>query len=297
MPHQANGPELYNAVALALDTGYRHLDTAQVYANEEQIGRAIAARCIGDSPAIRRADIFVTDKLWNTHHRPDMVREACLQSLQRLGLDYIDMYLMHWPIAFRDDPLTLWPRDEHQELIAGQTDFVQTWSAMQSLVAEGLVHGIGVSNFNISQLDRLLLSTNHVPACIQMECHPYLTQHELSQYCASRRIQVVAFSPLGTPNRPNSLTGEPQLFANACVLDVAKRLGRTPAQVLIRYQLERGHCTIPKSMTPKRIVSNADVFGFELTADDVCQLDGLNYGRRFVSFLGCVDFVEYPFKM
>lgn len=207
---------------------------------------------------------------------------------------------MHWPLAFREHPHDLWPRDPRtaELLQSADADFVHTWTAMQSLIDDGLVRGIGVCNFNRPQLDRLLAASSFVPACLQIECHPYLSQCELSSYCADRGVQVVAFGALGSPDRPNRLTGEPVLFADECVQRVAAEHERSAAQVLLRYQLQRGHAAIVKTVTPKRIAANAVVFGgWQLSPEQMGALDALNYGRRFVPFLACVDHKEYPFKV
>lgn len=260
--------------------GYRLIDTAHVYENEEVVGSAIGS--LVKEGEIVREDVFVVDKLWNTAHRPDLVRAECVDSLRRLNLDYIDLYLMHWPLAFRENQSNDYPRDANQEIVESDVDFIDTWAAMTKLVDEGLVRSIGISNFNQAQIDRLLRSTSHIPAAIEIECHPYLTQKSLAHYCMQRRIQVIACAPLGTPNRPNGLTGEPNLFANQTILDIAKAKEKTSAQILIRYQIQREHCVLVKSVTPKRIASNRQVFEFELSDDEMAKLNQLNYGRRFV---------------
>lgn len=280
---QANGDDLLHAIRTAILCGYRLIDTAHEYENEEIVGKAI--RSMIDEGYVQREDLFVIDKLWNTAHRPDLVMQACEDSLRRLNLDYLDLYLMHWPLAFKEDCCTLYPRDENQEIIESDVDFVDTWATMTQLVDKGLVRSIGISNFNEAQIDRLLRNTSHIPAAIQFECHPYLSQKQLAHYCMQRRIQVIGFSPLGNPNRPNGLTGEPNLFANKTILDIASATGKSSAQILIRYQIQRGHCVLVKSMTSKRIASNCQVFDFTLSADQMEALNQLNYGRRFITNL------------
>lgn len=280
---QANGKDLFDAIRSAILCGYRLIDTAHAYDNEEVVGKAIKSMI--EEGTVNREDLFVIDKLWNTSHRPDLVLQACEESLRRLNLDYLDLYLMHWPIAFKEDQCTLYPRDENQEIIESDVDFIDTWASMTHLVDKGLVRSIGISNFNESQIDRLLRNTSHIPAVIQIECHPYLTQTPLSHYCTQRRIQVIGCCPLGNPNRPNGLTGEPNLFANQTILEIASALGKTTAQILIRYQIQRGHCVLVKSLTPKRIAGNCQVFDFVLSDDQMELLNQLNYGRRFVTNL------------
>lgn len=262
--------------------GYRCFDTAQLYENEKEIGEAVNSRL--NAGTVARDDIYIIDKLWNTFHRPDLVGSVTRASIKKLKLDYIDMYLMHWPLAFKENTNTLWPRNlEDNEVIESNVDFVDTWEAMTRLVDEEVCVGIGIANFNQSQIHRLMDATAYVPVIHQFECHPYLTQYPMSELCLEKGISAMAYSPLGSPNRPNALTGEPNLFSNVTIFEMAKRLQRTQAQLLIRYQIQRGHCTIPKSLNPKHIVSNIKVFDFELSADDMHILDELNYGRRFIS--------------
>lgn len=188
-------------------------------------------------------------------------------------------------MAFQEDPNNLYPRHDNNDLIESDVDFVDTWKSMECLLDEGLVRSIGVSNFNCEQLERLLKYATRIPAVLQIECHPFLTQIELSEYCKKHNIHLTAYSPLGSPNRPYVLTGEPNLFANKAIIGLARRLNRTQAQIMIRYQIQRGHSTVPKSITTSRIISNIDIFNFNLSPDDMAILDGLNYNRRFVPML------------
>lgn len=192
---------------------------------------------------------------------------------------------MHWPMAFIEDENNLYPLNDNGDIIESKIDFTDTWKAMEDLVDEGLVRSIGVSNFNIAQLDRLLTCAKIVPAVLQNECHPFLTQNELSKYCVKNNIHFTAYSPLGSPNRPNVLTGEPNLFANNTIIDLARRMDRTQAQIMLRYQIQREHSIIPKSITSNRITSNIEIFDFNLSPDDMAMLNGLNYNRRFVPML------------
>lgn len=269
---------------MAIAAGYRHIDTAYAYENEKIVGETLHKAFA--SGVVKREEMFITTKLWSTFHRSDLVKVALEKSLANLQLDYVDLYLMHWPFALSEQTEVLLPRDEHQELIPSKAaDLESTWLAMVQLVETGLCRGVGVSNFNEQQLDRILAVSPYVPIALQIECHPYLTQKSLSKYCASHGITVIAYSPLGTPNRPNALTGEPNLFADQNIAEMSQRLHRTQAQIMIRYQVQRGHCTIPKSVTPERIISNYKVFDFELSENDMSVLDGLNYDRRFVPML------------
>ncbi|KAI8885991.1 Aldo/keto reductase [Backusella circina FSU 941] len=241
---QSKPNEVYDAVLTAIKAGYRHIDTAYVYRNEKEVGQAIK-----DS-GLPREQLFVTTKLWNTSHRPELVQPALEESLRNLQLDYIDLYLMHWPVAFVPSKKTV-PRDANGKTALDSVDFVDTYAAMEKLLETGKTRAIGVSNFNISNLERLLKSCKVVPAVNQVELHPYLAQPELLDYCAKNNVHVTAYSPLGSTNSP--------LMQEPVVLEIAKNHSVSPAQVLIGWGLERGCSVIPKSVTPSRIISNFHV--------------------------------------
>lgn len=282
---QASGSELVESLKLALDIGYRMIDTAYSYQNEEDVGEAIKSKL--EENVLTREELFVCTKLWNTYHRPDLVKVGLDLALKNLKLDYIDLFIIHWPLAFKEGAVVL-PRDEKQEIIESNVDIVDTWKSMIELVKTGKVRSIGVANFNHDQLERILKATSYVPVVNQIECHPYLTQKKLDEYCKSKKIHIIAYAPLGSPNRPHIFTGEPNLFADPHIIALAKRHNRTQAQIMIKYQLQKKHTTIPKSVTPRRIISNFDVFNFFLSTDDMLLLDGLNFNRRMVPFVGFV---------
>jgi diketogulonate reductase-like aldo/keto reductase len=238
-------PETAAAVSLALEAGYRHIDTAAQYANEAGVGQAV--RAFG----IPRSELFVTTKCPNPDHGYEQARAACQMSLERLDLGPIDLYLIHWPVPSRDL-------------------YVDTWRAFIELQAEGLVRSIGVSNFHPAHLERLIAETGVAPVVNQIELHPRLQQRELRRLHAQLGIVTEAWSPLAR--------GE--LLDDPAVVAIAARHGRTPAQVLIRWHLQIGNVVIPKSVTPERIVENLDVFGFELTAEDIAAIDALDRGGR-----------------
>jgi 2,5-diketo-D-gluconate reductase A len=233
-------------VALALAAGYRSIDTAAMYHNEEGVGRAIAAS------GIPRDELFVTTKLGNDEHRAGEVEAAFEQSLQRLGLDHVDLYLIHWPIPAADR-------------------YVATWQKMQEFLADGRARAIGVSNFGTSHLQRLLAETGFVPAVNQIELHPYLTQDRLRAFHAEHGIVTEAWSPLGM--------GGPVLRDGA-VAGLAEKYAVQPAQIVLRWHIQLGNVVIPKSATPERIRSNIDVFGFELDEDDLDAVTALNRDHR-----------------
>ncbi|WP_189030265.1 aldo/keto reductase [Nocardia rhizosphaerihabitans] len=232
-------------VAEALKVGYRSIDTAAVYGNEEGVGRAIRAS------GIPRDEIYVTTKLWNADQGYDSTLRAFDASMRRLGLDYLDLYLIHWPVPS-----------------AGR--YVDTFRAFQALKSQGRVRSIGVSNFRVADLATLIVETGEIPAVNQIELHPALAQPELRQYDTNQAIATEAWSPLG----------QGTLLDNPTIVTLAKELERTPAQVIIRWHLQLGNIVIPKSVTPSRIAENFDVFSFELDAQAMAAIDRLDTGTR-----------------
>ncbi|XP_076853677.1 aldo-keto reductase family 1 member A1-A [Brachyhypopomus gauderio] len=272
--------QVKQAVLVALDCGYRHIDCAAAYSNEQEVGRAIAER-VGPGKQLRREDIFVTSKLWNTKHHPEDVEAACRKTLSDLGLIYLDLYLMHWPMAFeRGEELI--PRRADGTVRYADTHYRDTWAAMEKLVDQGLVKAIGLSNFNARQIDDILNCGKHKPVVNQVECHPYLTQSQLLAHCRSRGLALTAYSPLGSPDRPWTSPGEPQLLDDPKLLAIAAHYKKTPAQVLIRWHVQRGIICITKSVTPSRIKENIEVFDFSLSENDMKQIESFNRNERLI---------------
>ncbi|WP_010468158.1 MULTISPECIES: aldo/keto reductase [Streptomyces] len=243
---QVPDAEAVEAVGTALAAGYRSVDTAAVYENERGTGRAVAAS------GLPREEVFVTTKLWNSEQGYDSTLRAFDASLERLGLDYVDLYLIHWPVPARDA-------------------YVDTYKAFEKILADGRARAIGVSNFLPEHLERLMDATSVVPAVNQIELHPYLAQEEARAFHARHGIATEAWSPLGQ--------GRGLLEAPA-VVAVARKHGRTPAQAVLRWHLQLGNVVIPKSVTASRIRENIDVFGFELDAEDMAAFAALDEGRR-----------------
>ncbi|WP_405793227.1 aldo/keto reductase [Streptomyces sp. NBC_01506] len=246
---QVPDDEAARAVSTALETGYRSIDTAAVYRNEEGTGKAVAAS------GIAREDLFVTTKLWNGKNETwtrDSVLRALDTSLSKLGLDHVDLYLIHWPRAVRDDYLTI-------------------WRAFEEIAGTGRARAIGVSNFQPAHLRRLLAETSVVPAVNQVELHPQFQQAEVRGFDAEHGIVTEAWSPLGSGKG---------LLEVPTVLAIARKHGRTAAQTVLRWHLQLGHVVIPKSVTPSRIKENFDPFGFELDAEDLAALAALDSGTR-----------------
>ncbi|BCW78721.1 aldo/keto reductase [Pseudarthrobacter sp902506025] len=247
-------------VATALAAGYRHFDTAAMYGNETGVARGISSQLDAGTgsggsgelfPSLTREDVFITTKVWNDHHGYDATLRAFDDSMVNLGLDYVDMYLIHWPCPRRG----LFP---------------ETYRALETLYREGRVRAIGVSNFQPAHLDRLLQSAEVVPAVNQIELHPWLQQEELRSKHAELGIRTEAWSPLGRG----------QVLADPVIQACAAEHGRTPAQVILRWHMQLGHIAIPKASSEARIRENLDVFGFELSGRDLVAIKALDRGQR-----------------
>jgi 2,5-diketo-D-gluconate reductase A len=256
-------PDAAGLVAMALGAGYRHFDTAAMYGNESGVARGISSQLRAEAgsggsggsgelfPAPARQDLFITTKVWNDHQGYDATLRAFDDSMVNLGLDYVDMYLIHWPCPRRG----LFP---------------ETYKAMETLYREGKVRAIGVSNFQPAHLDRLLQTAEVTPAVNQVELHPWLQQHELRKIHDELGIRTEAWSPLGRGH----------VLADPVVRACAAEQGRTPAQIVLRWHMQLGHIAIPKASSEPRIRENLDVFGFELSARDMDALAGLDRGQR-----------------
>jgi diketogulonate reductase-like aldo/keto reductase len=255
--------------------GYRHIDCASIYRNEPEVGKAFKETF----NFVKREEIFITSKLWNTEHRAEYVEKACRKTLSDLKLDYLDLYLMHWGIAFPHGE-NLEPVDKEGYAITDNVSIQETWKAMETLVKKGLVKSIGVANFTTMMLVDLLTYATIIPIMDQIELHPYNTQEELIEFCKYKNMAVTAYSPLG---RQGADREGPRLFDEPVVESLAQKYKKTKAQILLNWAVGRGTIAIPKSTTPERIVENIDIFDFELTDEEKNDLNSLNKNYRFVN--------------
>ncbi|GAX83363.1 hypothetical protein CEUSTIGMA_g10788.t1 [Chlamydomonas eustigma] len=260
------------AVETAIRAGYRHIDCAYVYENEHEVGEAL--RNIFKEGIVERSDLFITSKLWNSSHNPRAVEAAVQRTLSDLGLSYLDLYLVHWPAVTGNVGPQLEP------------PYQVTWRAMETLVSAGLVRSIGVSNLSQKKLDKLLEECSIWPAVNQVEAHPYFRNSSLIQHCEILGIHVTAYSPLGSPDsaslmgRPATMQGPMQ---DTVVKQVAEKLGKTPAQVLVRWAVQRGTSVLPKSVHPDRLRANLDVLEWSISKEDFERLSSFSYQQRMVN--------------
>ncbi|XP_025119871.2 prostaglandin F synthase 1 isoform X1 [Bubalus bubalis] len=355
-PEEVPKSEALEATKFAIEVGFRHVDSAHLYQNEEQVGQAIRSK-IADG-TVRREDIFYTSKLWCNSLQPELVRPALEKSLQNLQLDYVDLYIIHSPVSLKPGNKFV-PKDESGKLIFDSVDLCQTWEALEKCKDAGLTKSIGVSNFNHKQLEKILNKPGlkYKPVCNQparllcpwhspdkntgvdchallqgifltqgsnlhlshwqggslqlappgkpphlflqdrVECHPYLNQSKLLEFCKSHDIVLVAYAALGAQLLSEWVnSNNPVLLEDTVLCAIAKKHKQTPALVALRYQIQRGVVVLAKSFNKKRIKENMQVFDFELTPEDMKAIDGLNRNIRYYDFQQGIGHPEYPFS-
>ncbi|MDC8004391.1 aldo/keto reductase [Aureisphaera galaxeae] len=278
---KATGDELKNALIDAIEAGYRHIDTAAVYGNEEEIGEVLSS--LFAEGKLTREELFITSKLWNDSHHPESVAPALQDSLNKLQLDYLDLYLIHWPVAFKKG--VGFPQTPDEYIPLEQLPIADTWKSMEQAKAQGLTRHIGVSNFSVKKLSNLVANSQEKPEMNQVEMHPLLQQPDLVDYCKEHGIHLTAYSPLGSGDRVDAMKAddEPNLFEIPALKNIADRHGVHPASVLINWHLTRDIAVIPKSTTKKNIVSNYGASKLQLDASDLAQIKALDRNYRFIN--------------
>ncbi|XP_011500527.1 PREDICTED: aldose reductase-like [Ceratosolen solmsi marchali] len=289
---KSKGSAAVDIIKDAIRIGYRHIDTAPIYGNEQEIGEAITSSI--QEGVVKREDLFLTSKLWNTQHRCDLVEPALRKTLCDLNVDYIDLYLIHWPFAYEESK-EYFPEGPDGKILFGDVDYIDTWKAMEQILEKGLAKNIGVSNFNSKQLTRILDVCKVKPVTNQVECHPYLNQVKLSKFCKSHGIFITAYSPLGSSDRPWAKPGDPNLLEDPKIKEIADKYKKTPAQVILRYQIQQDHIIVPKSASKIRLEENTKLFDFQLTEDDMQLLHTFDRKWRVCPMNSSVKHKDYPF--
>lgn len=278
------------AVKDAIDIGYRHFDTAYFYENEKEIGEAIRSKI--EEGVVKREDIFITSKVWNNFHRPDLAKAALDITLSNLGLGYVDLFLIHWPYAYKDG-WDMRPVNKNDKVIYSDVDYVETWKALEECVKAEKIKSIGLSNFNKEQILKILENAEIKPVNNQVECHPYLNQTKLIEFCKSKDITVTAYRPISPPDEFTNVTP----LNDPVIEKIAQKLNKSVGQVLIRFQIQRGVIAIPKSIKKSRLQSNFNVFDFNIPDEDMKALMSLDKGKagRVITIPDAMNHKDYPF--
>jgi len=292
-----NKSDVCQSVKDAIAAGYRHIDCAWAYFNEEEVGKAIKAK-IADG-TITREDIWVTTKVWDTFHGQERPLIGLRDSLSKLGLDYVDLALVHWPFPFKDSNSRdeAFPKGPDGKTIFDSHDLMDTWRGMEVCARAGLARNIGISNFNSQQIQRVLDIANIKPANIQIESNPTLTNEKLIAFARSKDLTVSCYAPLGAPGRPWQESTDPCAIKDPVVTGIAAKKGKSPGQVILRWHVQRGLAICVKSLNADRIKQNLDLFGFELTEEEMQQISGLNQNFRNYAEGIATEHPEYPFNI
>lgn len=272
--------DVIQAVLEAVRAGYRHIDCASIYENEPEVGQALAQ--LFSEGTVQRSELWITSKLWSDRHAPEDVEAALQESLRHLQLDYLDQYLIHWPVSLKRGVLA--PSKVDDMISPAALPIAETWGAMEKQVDKGLVKSIGVSNFSVDKLKTLMNSSTIKPALNQVELHPYLQQNKMLDYCQRESVALTAYSPLGSRDRAPQMkaANEPDLLTDPKIAAIANKHQATSAQVLIAWALSRGTAVIPKSVKPNRIRENLQACTLELDNEDMSRIASLDKHRRYV---------------
>lgn len=273
--------EVGAAIISAIESGYRHIDCAAIYLNEPEIGLALK-HCF-DKGIVKRSELQITSKLWNNAHRKNEVLPALKKTLADLQLDYLDLYIIHWPVAIKNSVVSATVAEDYIPL--SEIPVAETWSAMEDLKTAGLVKHIGVSNFSQKKLDALVKNCRIKPEVNQVELHPYLQQKKLFEFCVQHQIMMTAYSPLGSKDRSDAMKGkdEPDLFADVVINEIANAHKATPGQILLAWHVNRGNVVIPKSNNPQRQKENLTAADILLSKEDMDKIEKLDRHYRFIT--------------
>lgn len=287
--YQSKANDLHDAIISAIKDGYRMIDCAAYYKNEKIIGDTLHE--VFKEGLVKREDLFITSKLWNNNHAPEHVEEALRNTLHDLRLDYLDLYLIHWPIALKHE--VEYPQKASDLLPLEKCPLAETWKAMEEMQTKGLCRHIGVSNFSIPKLQELIAEAKIKPEMDQVEMHPYLQQKELFRFCQSEGIFMTAYSPLG---RNLAIKDKPGLTQETIIVNLAKKYNCTPAQIIIAWGVQRGIVIIPKSVHPERIKENIKSLNISLSKEDMTQIATLDSHTRMTDGSAWI-FPEGPYTM
>lgn len=292
---QSTVGEVGEVVRNAIEIGYRLFDCAWLYSNEKEIGEGLRSKI--REGTVKREELFIVTKLWNTFHHEEDVVPACKESLKNFGLDYVDCYLMHWPCAQKSVG-KLNPTLPFANIADEEYDITKTWKAMEECVKLGLVKSIGLSNFNSQQIKRILDNCTIKPVLNQIEVTPFMNQKKLIKFCRDYSIEIMAYSPLGSPTR-GWLKANDLVLAldDARLKNIGNKYGKSGAQVVLRYVYQQGAIPIPKSSNVERLKQNIDIFNFELNKDDISVIDEFNCGVRVCHAEEMKNNQEYPFNL
>eukprot|EP00745_Piridium_sociabile_P002293 TRINITY_DN114014_c0_g1_i1.p1 TRINITY_DN114014_c0_g1~~TRINITY_DN114014_c0_g1_i1.p1 ORF type:complete len:322 (-),score=75.99 TRINITY_DN114014_c0_g1_i1:67-1032(-) len=290
---QSKPGEVQSCVKAAIEAGYRHVDCAWVYDNEEEVGQAVREKI--EEGSVKREDLFITTKIWDNHHARERVKQNVEKSLKKLQTSYVDLLLVHWPTSFKDSDDNF-SKGPDGKIAFAHHDLLDTWKGMEDCVKSGLAKNIGLSNFNSQQIQRILDKATIKPCNLQVEVNPTFTNEKLIQFAQSKDIVVSSYAPLGAPGRPWKQSTDPCAMDDPVVTGIASKKGKSPAQVILRWHLQRGLCLCVKSLNPDRVRQNLDVFNFELSSEEMGKLSGLNKNFRLYTQGLTKDHPEYPFN-
>ncbi|XP_050683611.1 aldo-keto reductase AKR2E4-like isoform X2 [Leptidea sinapis] len=273
---------LRDVIVRAIDVGYRHFDTASIYETEAEVGQAVRLKIA--EGAVHRHDIFITTKLWNTQHRRDQVVSSLKESLKKMGLSYVDLYLMHWPIGLNED------------YSYSDADYMETWRGLEDAQWLGLTRSIGVSNFNQDQLQRVIAEGSIKPVALQIEIHPQLVQQELVDFAQRQGIVVMGYSPFGSLVKRFGVKLPGPQIDDSTLVEIAKKFNKTTPQVVLRWLVDRNIVPIAKTMSCKRLKENINIFDFQLNDADKTKINNFNENRRYTFPTFWQSHLYYPFE-